>query len=458
MGKKAASGRGGAQAGLVEIDPEEVYFTHARIRPFFSCGRRVHDTLDALTSGELAVADLPPISLIGSMTPCGLGPPYFSLNNRRLFVFKELRRLGLVTTVAARIKPPVDSKRERERYTVDKMSLTARLMVGVNPTKKGDDDAVSSGSMSEDGPAELEAKGKAKRGERKRGKQVGSDAEDDAPQTMQKPKKAKTRNARRALDDDDDLQQACDGENRGGAASSRGGKKRDRKGGSRGKAQEKAPSEHEDEEEDTATAPKTVKHDWKAAVGDVTLYSFDYNSLGPRKWIRDAVISAWFELLVADHPEKTEEIGLRFVDPSMTFLLLHSEPSTTQAVFEPIIEGATVIYFVVNNSTDTEAAVSGSHWSLLQYSVEEKAWTALDSAAGMNDGVAQRLVTKLLPLIGEGTEFARGSVVQQRNDYDCGIHAMINAAAAVGVEGLAQDAVEFRMALKETLWRRAEEL
>ena len=69
----------------IEIDPDIIYFTFSRVRPFFSCGRPVQQTLDALIKGDLTTADLPQISLLFD------GHDYFSLNNRRLFVFKTLK-------------------------------------------------------------------------------------------------------------------------------------------------------------------------------------------------------------------------------------------------------------------------------------------------------------------------------------------------------------------------------
>lgn len=68
-----------------------VYFTFSRVRPYFSCGKPVQETLDALAKGELDTGDLPQITLLYD------GRNYFSLNNRRLFVFKTLRMAGSIT-------------------------------------------------------------------------------------------------------------------------------------------------------------------------------------------------------------------------------------------------------------------------------------------------------------------------------------------------------------------------
>jgi len=73
---------------MIEIDPAIVYFTFSRVRPFFSCGRPIQETLDSLLQGDIITSDLPSITLLFD------GKNYFSLNNRRLFVFKTLRAAG----------------------------------------------------------------------------------------------------------------------------------------------------------------------------------------------------------------------------------------------------------------------------------------------------------------------------------------------------------------------------
>jgi arabinogalactan endo-1,4-beta-galactosidase len=106
----------------MDIDPMIVYFTFSRIRPFFSCGRPIQETLDALIKGEVLIADLPSIQLLFD------GKNYFSLNNRRLYVFKTLKQAGLIEQVRARVKPVPQTKRMKTKYTIDKCSLTAKLM------------------------------------------------------------------------------------------------------------------------------------------------------------------------------------------------------------------------------------------------------------------------------------------------------------------------------------------
>jgi hypothetical protein len=106
----------------VEINPRIIYFTFSRIRPMFSCGRTIDETLQALISGKQSVEDLPRISLLFD------GANYYSLNNRRLYVFKALQDAGVVSTIPARLKAVPNTKRMREKYSPAKCSLEARLM------------------------------------------------------------------------------------------------------------------------------------------------------------------------------------------------------------------------------------------------------------------------------------------------------------------------------------------
>lgn len=109
--------------GLIDIDPDCIRFTHARIRPYFTgCGRRVEDTLADIVAGKMSVNDLPKITVILNQGT------YFSLNNRRLYVLKDLRLRGLLpgNVIGARVKEALE--REKDRYKIERCSLVARIM------------------------------------------------------------------------------------------------------------------------------------------------------------------------------------------------------------------------------------------------------------------------------------------------------------------------------------------
>ena len=109
--------------GWLEIDPLDVYFTHSRVRSCFSgCGRRLEDTLEELRAGRMALEALPVITVLRGAE----GGIYFSLNNRRLWVLKELRRAGCIAAVRVRTKDLLP--REAAKYSADKCSLSACIM------------------------------------------------------------------------------------------------------------------------------------------------------------------------------------------------------------------------------------------------------------------------------------------------------------------------------------------
>mmetsp|Transcript_24929 Transcript_24929/g.55886 ORF Transcript_24929/g.55886 Transcript_24929/m.55886 type:complete len:220 (-) Transcript_24929:14-673(-) len=134
--KKQADERASASGeGLIQVCPTRVRYQHSRIRPHFSgCGRSVVGTLDEIRGGRLEPSALPPIQvLVGPDGDDGMGPWYFSLNNRRLWVLKQCHREGLLDNerygnmIQVRVRVP-KSDSERERYSVQNCSLDAKFM------------------------------------------------------------------------------------------------------------------------------------------------------------------------------------------------------------------------------------------------------------------------------------------------------------------------------------------
>ncbi|RNF26689.1 uncharacterized protein Tco025E_01087 [Trypanosoma conorhini] len=107
---------------IAEVDPATVYFTFSRIRPTFSCGRTIASTLDQFLRHELTPHDLPLLCVLADRE----GRRY-SLNNRRLYLYKELRERGALTTVPVRLRQLPDTRRMREKYTPAKCALRATL-------------------------------------------------------------------------------------------------------------------------------------------------------------------------------------------------------------------------------------------------------------------------------------------------------------------------------------------
>lgn len=107
-----------------EIDPLEVFFTHSKIRPSFSRGgKRVVDTIQDIEEGLLHVEDLPPVTVL-----IGSGGHMFGLDNRLLYVLKQLRQKGLIEgnkVVALTKKMP---QKDAAKYTPESCSMNCTLM------------------------------------------------------------------------------------------------------------------------------------------------------------------------------------------------------------------------------------------------------------------------------------------------------------------------------------------
>jgi len=148
---KSNPGAAAAEAihnGFILVDPARCRFQHSKIRPVFSgCGRDVTQVLEDIKDGKTNLQDLPPIQvLVGDSNSDDDDGSiwYFSLNNRRLWILKQLRDGGYLenqgTRVTVRVRQP-KSQSERERYSVANCALNAKIMVE-KPKKKKKPSAV----------------------------------------------------------------------------------------------------------------------------------------------------------------------------------------------------------------------------------------------------------------------------------------------------------------------------
>eukprot|EP00127_Corallochytrium_limacisporum_P002002 Clim_evm2s98 gene=Clim_evmTU2s98 len=162
-GKKPKSGSsgGGGKYGFyhLDLDPNQILFAHSKIKPFFSgCGRLIDDTIQQIRDDRSVLDNIPTITVMeGPRDPDSDKVWYFSLNNRRLYVFKQLRAEGVIDTVRVRVRAL--KPHEKDRYTLDRCSPTAKFMFKARPKKEGGDEEGQSTSDQEDGSTG--AKGKS---------------------------------------------------------------------------------------------------------------------------------------------------------------------------------------------------------------------------------------------------------------------------------------------------------
>jgi hypothetical protein len=136
-----SSSSGKKTKDTIFVDPSTIRFTHARIRPFFTgCGKRIEDTIQEIIDGKVSVTDLPLISVIEN------DGDLFSLNNRRLYVFKYIQTLGLLpnNTIECFSKPALE--REKKRYIASRCALQAKIMMERDVKDGGNSEGEGSGS------------------------------------------------------------------------------------------------------------------------------------------------------------------------------------------------------------------------------------------------------------------------------------------------------------------------
>lgn len=96
------------------IKPSTIYFTHSKIRKQFTgCGKMLNETLEELASGKTQISSIPTIKVYTD------GTNFYSMNNRRLWVFKELENRGLIDTISVYLEPlPSHSKIAKNKYSL----------------------------------------------------------------------------------------------------------------------------------------------------------------------------------------------------------------------------------------------------------------------------------------------------------------------------------------------------
>eukprot|EP00752_Nemacystus_decipiens_P008350 g7464.t1 len=135
-GKNQSSGRGGGEFSTLDVDPRRVRYAHSKIKPLFSgCGRTIEQTLCEIRDGKTQAADLPMITvLLGPLDPSDGQQWFFSLNNRRLFVFKACQEEGLLgPSGLVRVRARAMKAHEHERYTLDRCSVQAKFLFVPKP-------------------------------------------------------------------------------------------------------------------------------------------------------------------------------------------------------------------------------------------------------------------------------------------------------------------------------------
>jgi hypothetical protein len=106
----------------VSLSPSEIYFSHSRLDTKFSgCGKDIGTTLAEILSGQTRIEQIPLITVLG------VDGRYISLNNRRLYLFKELLRLGRLPGGQLQCRLQKPTPKELKKYTGATLALAAKL-------------------------------------------------------------------------------------------------------------------------------------------------------------------------------------------------------------------------------------------------------------------------------------------------------------------------------------------
>ena len=117
--------------------------------------------MEEIRQGKLEPNALPPIQVLIGPTDDD-GPWYFSLNNRRLWIFKQCYKEGFLdnkrynNTIAVRVRLP-KSEAERERYCIQNCALEAKFIRESDPNKKKNTKAKAE---KKDGKSEMDTNSK----------------------------------------------------------------------------------------------------------------------------------------------------------------------------------------------------------------------------------------------------------------------------------------------------------
>jgi hypothetical protein len=151
---------------FVELKPSEIYFTFSKISDTFSgCSKTLTETLLQLEKRDISSRDIPAIAVVEIDKPTagderedddeesddedGDGRKssarkkkkknkmkrekiFVSMNNRRLWVFKEAEKRGILQTIRVRLQPKEVGERLARKgsrnFRLDRISLEARIV------------------------------------------------------------------------------------------------------------------------------------------------------------------------------------------------------------------------------------------------------------------------------------------------------------------------------------------
>lgn len=101
------------------MKPSNIYFSQDSIRNTFDNGQSIHSTLQACEQNPMAICQIPTIRV------CMKNGRWYTLDNRRLWVFKKLEESGRITDVDVNIVSEDDLT--AKKFTTTNCGVSVRI-------------------------------------------------------------------------------------------------------------------------------------------------------------------------------------------------------------------------------------------------------------------------------------------------------------------------------------------
>ncbi len=103
---------------MTELIPSHIYFTHSVINYKFSgCGKLLENSLNELITNPKLIYTIPQIKVFYIINNNNI--KYYSENNRRLWLFKELEKKGLLDKINVRLEKAKNAKYYKNTYSMN---------------------------------------------------------------------------------------------------------------------------------------------------------------------------------------------------------------------------------------------------------------------------------------------------------------------------------------------------
>jgi len=163
-----------------------------------------------------------------------------------------------------------------------------------------------------------------------------------------------------------------------------------------------------------------------ARLRGVDVYEEGHDSIRAGQWVRDDVISFFFEWL---SQECNKSGQAAFLDVSTSFLLRQVGPGDAAMILEALhLPNKMVVCLAINDNRQLEMAGGGSHWALLAFHRATQTFHLFDSLGASPSMIrcAKASAEALSVAVGatEASFEVEMAMPRQTNGCDCGVYTM----------------------------------